>query len=169
MSRVRAFFLEEAAECLDILRKAGGGPPDHGKLLAAARRLRGHARLARYGRLADAAERLEDTLKRLVRGEVTWTEGTGRDVANAIRELERSVHSVREGSLEPDIGGDMTTDRQLPASTEEVPIEDMEYSGVDALHRALELRTALEDGIVSGAPVGPVLDELFDLIRLAIE
>jgi hypothetical protein len=76
---------------------------------------------------------------------------------------------VREGSLEPDIGGDMTTDRQLPASTEEVPIEDMEYSGVDALHRALELRTALEDGIVSGAPVGPVLDELFDLIRLAIE
>ena len=50
-----------------------------------------------------------------------------------------------------------------------VRIEEIEYDGRAALERALELRPALEDAIVSESPAGPILDELFDLIRLGME
>ncbi len=51
----------------------------------------------------------------------------------------------------------------------EVDIGTLEYAPHPALERALELRTALEDALVTGAPVGPILDELFDLIRLGMK
>ena len=47
-------------------------------------------------------------------------------------------------------------------------MEELEYRGPAALERALELRAAIEDAVVSQAPVGPLLDELFDLIRLGM-
>ncbi|NIY07883.1 MAG: hypothetical protein GWN02_06210, partial [Gemmatimonadetes bacterium] len=47
-----------------------------------------------------------------------------------------------------------------------VPVEELEYSGRTALDRAESLRSPLEDAIVNGDPPGPILDELFDLIRL---
>lgn len=50
-----------------------------------------------------------------------------------------------------------------------VRIDDLEYGGEAALERALELRPALEDAIVSESPAGPILDELFDLIRLGMK
>jgi hypothetical protein len=47
-----------------------------------------------------------------------------------------------------------------------VPIEALEYAPDAALERALELREPLEMAIVADDPAGPILDELFDLIRL---
>jgi hypothetical protein len=62
----------------------------------------------------------------------------------------------------------MPDDPEAPASAAEVPIAKLEYSARDALARALEPRAALEDGIVVADPVGPILDELFDLVRLGL-
>jgi hypothetical protein len=57
--------------------------------------------------------------------------------------------------------------RQDAIATERVvPIEDLEYRGRAALQRAESLRMPLEDAIIAGEPAGPILDELFDLIRL---
>lgn len=168
MSRVRAFFLEEAADCLDTLRSARQGRADPARLHRAARRLRGNAQLARYAHIAALAARVEARLKPLVRGDEPWTDALVRDVTDGLHELERSVQAVREGSIQQDISREMTTEPQRPDPAGEVPIEELEYSASDALQRALELRTALEDGIVSGDPVGPLLDELFDLIRLGL-
>jgi hypothetical protein len=54
-----------------------------------------------------------------------------------------------------------------PATGEIVDIGTLEYAGEAAVDRALALREPLEDAIVSEEPPGPILDELFDLIRLA--
>lgn len=51
----------------------------------------------------------------------------------------------------------------------EVAIEDLEYRGEAALARALELRSMLEETLLEDAPLSPILDELFDLIRLGME
>ncbi len=56
-----------------------------------------------------------------------------------------------------------------PDPSPEVDIGTLEYAPGPALQRALDLRTALEDALVSDAPVGPILDELFDLIRLGMK
>lgn len=52
-----------------------------------------------------------------------------------------------------------------PDGVEVVPIETLEYQGEAALERALELRPAME-AVVDPDASRPVLDELFDLIRL---
>jgi HPt (histidine-containing phosphotransfer) domain-containing protein len=167
MSRVRAFFLEEAAECLETLRSARRGPADPPRLYAAARRLRGNAQLARYRSLAELAGRVEARLKPLARGGESWGEQVAGDLAADLDELERSVQAVRAGRTHQDVRKDMPDDPEADSAAE-VPIEELEYSAGDALARALELRAALEDGIVAGDPVGPILDELFDLVRLGL-
>ena len=48
-----------------------------------------------------------------------------------------------------------------------VAIETLEYEPDAALDRARSLRRPLEQAIDAGHPTGPILDELFDLIRLA--
>lgn len=55
-----------------------------------------------------------------------------------------------------------------PTSAERmVSIETLEYGPAQALDRARSLRQPLEEAIASGRPTGRILDELFDLIRLA--
>ncbi|HUH12835.1 MAG TPA: hypothetical protein VMK65_06975 [Longimicrobiales bacterium] len=49
-----------------------------------------------------------------------------------------------------------------------IPIEELCYSGEAALQRALDLRTDIERVLDQGAPAGPLLDEVFDLIRLGL-
>jgi hypothetical protein len=51
----------------------------------------------------------------------------------------------------------------------EVAIEELEYQAHAALARAAELRAPLEAAIFDDQPVGPILDELFDLIRKGME
>lgn len=53
-----------------------------------------------------------------------------------------------------------------PGAEDVVPIESLEYQGDEALERAEALRLPLEDAIIAGEPPGPIIDELFDLIRL---
>lgn len=62
----------------------------------------------------------------------------------------------------------MSTERQAREDGTEIAIEELEYTSEAALARALELRTPLEDGIVAEETVGPILDEIFDLIRLGM-
>jgi len=53
---------------------------------------------------------------------------------------------------------------------EPVPINSLEYRGQSALRRALTLRQALEDAIpADDADARELLEEVFDLIRLALE
>lgn len=62
----------------------------------------------------------------------------------------------------------MSTEGQSEGEVKEVAMEDLEYTPEAALTRALELRAPLEDGIVAEETVGPILDEIFDLIRLGM-
>lgn len=62
----------------------------------------------------------------------------------------------------------MSTERQAREDGTEIAIEELEYTSEAALARALELRAPLEDGIVAEDTVGPILDEIFDLIRLGM-
>ena len=136
MNRVRAFFVEEATECLGALRSAlTSEVPDRDALYAAARRLRGSAQVARFGGVAEEAEALERTLRDAASGPldgaVTGPESAGDEVVTGV-----------------------------------VPIDTLEYRGAAALEQAGSLRKPLEDAIIEGDPPGGILDELFDLIRL---
>jgi len=57
---------------------------------------------------------------------------------------------------------------RAPAPDAPVPIESLEYRGDAALRRALSLRQGLEDAIGNDPAAREQLEELFDLIRLAI-
>ena len=61
---------------------------------------------------------------------------------------------------------DESKQQEAMATERVVPIEDLEYRGRAALRRAEALRIPLEDAIDAGDPPGPIIDELFDLIRL---
>lgn len=173
MSRVRSFFLTEAGECLVELRGQVESPRlDMAALHQAARRFRGSAEMARFGVLAERSSQLERWLRPYASGG-TPTEGPQelRDHVSAVVDsLERGLEEIREGTLveDPRMEEDMpeqageagTSDHEI------VPIELLEYDGGAALERALSLREPLEDAIVSAEPAGPILDELFDLIRL---
>jgi hypothetical protein len=169
MSRVRAFFLQEAAECLAVLAAAGTPQPrDARRLHAAARRLRGSAQLARYGAVAAAAGGAERRLKPLAAGREGWSDAAAEAVAEAIAAAEAAVRAVREGTIQQDARTTMSTERQAEKRGTEISITELEYTREAALARALELRAALEDGIVAEDTVGPILDEIFDLIRLGM-
>lgn len=57
---------------------------------------------------------------------------------------------------------------QAPASDAPVPIESLLYRGEAALRQALSLRQGLEDAVGSDPAAREQLEELFDLIRLAL-
>ncbi len=166
MSRVRSFFVREAEECLDVLRgELARESMDVGTMHGAVRRFRGSAQMARFGALAEAAGTLE---RRLQSGS-----GAGprdelrREAGRALESLESGVEAVEDGRMEEDPRMEAGMQEQESGETEAVvAIETLEYRGQPALERALTLREALEDALVAEDPVGPVLDELFDLIRL---
>ena len=169
MSRVRAFFVEEATECLGAMRaELAAAAPHTGVLHAAARQLRGSAQMARFGQLTDAAWSLEQALKAAARGDRPWDEALQRRVADEVDALARGVEAVRAGRMEPD-EKESGMDEQASTTTHDpdaAPIERFEYRGAAALERARTLRAPLEAAIEGGEPAGPILDELFDLIRL---
>lgn len=166
MTRVRSFFLREAGECLAVVRQeVGREAMDVPVMYRAVRRFRGSAQMARFGDLAETAGTLE---KRLRPGHGTSPRDELRAEADRVLELlESGITAVREGRLEEDPRMEAGMEQQGAGDTlEVVPIETLEYRGRRALEQALSLREALEDTLVSGAPAGPILDELFDLIRL---
>lgn len=169
MNRVRAFFAEEAAECLNALAAELADPdPDPAAVHGAVRQLRGSAQVARFGAVADAARSLEEALKPAARGEAPWDEGLARRAAEDAATLARAVEAVREGRMEQD-ERESSMDEQArneAAADEVVPIEMLEYEGTAALERARTLREPLEEAIIAGDPPGEIMDELFDLIRL---
>ena len=167
MSRVRAFFVEEATGCLQSARtELARELPDRVTLYRAVRRLRGSAQLARLGGVAREAAALE-ALLRPGPGNDAWTTALGMATAPGLDRLEAAVDAVRTGSIET--MDEMETVMEGEARAEgAVGMDELEYRGKAALERALELRTAVEEAIVIEAPAGPVLDELFDLIRLGM-
>lgn len=170
MSRVRSFFLREATECLEAIRaELAREAPDPARTHAAARLLRGSAQMARYGALARQAGALESKLKPVVRGEHPWSAESVAVARGQLAVLERAVEGVRSGRTEPDPRMEEgSMEEQHVEGDRVVPVEDLEYRGEAALARALELRPALEDAIVADEPVGPILEELFDLIGLGM-
>lgn len=169
MNRVRAFFIEEATECLQAAgRELASSSPDPSRLHSAIRRLRGSAQLARFGDFARQAGALERRLRELPRSGHPSPESR-RGVAAEVAALEQSLRAVRLGETEQDTEPENRMDGEARAgSGGTVEIEELEYHGRGALERALQLREALEDAVVTDQPVGPVLDELFDLIRLGM-
>ena len=166
MSRVRAFFVEEAEECLEAIDAELSGRPDPGAVYRSIRLLRGSAQVARFGALANEAGSLEAAVRPTARGERPWDEALERRVRQAAASLAERVDAVREGRTEQD------EDEREPMAeqghengAEAVPVETLEYRGDAALQRALELREPLEKAVSDGDP-DAVLDELFDLIRL---
>lgn len=169
MSRVRAFFLEEAAECLATLKASmPAGGAEAGAWHGAARRLRGSAQVARYGPVAAAAGRLERRLKRLAGEPGPWTDAEAAAVAHEVGVVEAVVRGVEEGRIRPDERMEDRMEQNEDTAAIEVAIEELEYRGTAALDRAMDLRGALEDAIVEAQPIGPIMDELFDLIRLGM-
>jgi chemotaxis protein histidine kinase CheA len=169
MNRVRAFFLEEATECLDAIRAGLDGPTDPGALYTAARRLRGNAQMARFGRLAEMAWSLEERLRPVARGQAPWDDALRERAERELASLARGVDAVRDGSMEQDrreSGMDDQKGNDPVGRDGVVPIDELEYRGTAALKRALALREPLEDAFVAAEPAGPIMDELFDLIRL---
>ncbi|MGK7313610.1 MAG: Hpt domain-containing protein [Candidatus Longimicrobiales bacterium M2_2A_002] len=169
MNRVRTFFVEEARECLHEIEAELADPsPSTEALYAAVRRLRGSAQMARYGSLAEDAWPLEEVLRRVSHGEMAWDEKLETRVQEETASLARAVDAVREGSTAQD-DKEPLMEGQAPDTAGAdaiVPLEELEYSGRTALDRAESLRSPVEDAIVNGDPPGPILDELFDLIRL---
>lgn len=174
MSRVRSFFVREAGECLAAMEtEVEGESVDLSAVYGAVRRLRGSAQMARFDGVARRAGALERRLRPYSGGGGSTggsDEGVRREVREALSSLRADVEAVREGRLEADprMEAEMEAREEQDGGdgVEVVPIDTVEYRGEAALERALELREALEEAIVSGEPPGPLLDELFDLIRL---
>lgn len=182
MTRGRAFFLREASECLGAAEGAlQSEPVDLAAVHLAVRRFRGSAQMARFGALADTALELEERLRPYRGGSGAAADPSEDSVSDASDEVRRTIRTVLDSlgrEVEAVRAGQLEEDPRMEAGMEEpgvseatdglevVSIETLEYRGESALARALELREALEDAIVSQEAVGPILDELFDLIRL---
>lgn len=109
--------------------------------------------LARAFGLAGAAEHLEGALDEL------------RSAPDeTVRErVERIARGLDDAAAAPVADRDEHSDDR-PV----VPIQTLEYGGRAALARALELRKALEEALAAGRDATPLLEELFDLIRLGM-
>lgn len=168
MNRARAFFVEEATECLVAARsELEREVPDPAVVHRAVRRLRGSAQVARLTGIATRAASLEERLRHATDSASGWSPDLGSAAARAIRWLESALEDVRSGELEPQNRGD--DQMEVEASAEgEVGIEELEYRGEAALERAVQLRPAIEHAATMGASLAPLLDELFDLIRLGM-
>lgn len=167
MSRVRSFFVEEATGCLQIARtELSSELPDRAALYRAVRRLRGSAQLARFGGVAHEAGALE-TLLRPEPGNEGWSLALGAAAKPGLLRLEAAIDRVRAGEIET--MDEMETVMEGEARVEgTVGMEELEYRGKAALEQALELRQAMEEAVTGRGPAGPLLDELFDLIRLGM-
>jgi chemotaxis protein histidine kinase CheA len=166
VSATVTFFLDEANDCLEALRRElSRESADPAALYFAARRLRGSAQMARLGALADTAWDLEGRLRTVARGPGSWTPTVRQDVQTGFQTLVHRVDRVRTRGMEHMTESMMVDERR--AAGEIVPIETIEYDRRAALRRALALREPLEQALVSGESPSPILDELFDLIRLA--
>jgi chemotaxis protein histidine kinase CheA len=91
------FFHAEAGEYLDAIEgllRAGGGAPDAGAFVAAARALRGSATMARVPRVADLALVLERIANGLRDGDVAWSPELLRDLTDAAQDLRSLVRAA---------------------------------------------------------------------------
>lgn len=170
MTRVRDFFLTEAGECVSVARaELADDRPDPARLHSAVRRLRGSAELARLPTVAEAAAAMEVRLKPLARSRAAWTDALAEQARLELNTVESAVEAVRTGRLEPEQRREDDVDQgQTDGVDEVVAIEDLEYRGRPALERALELRPALEEAIAGDEPAQPILEEVFDLVRLGM-
>jgi chemotaxis protein histidine kinase CheA len=170
VTRVRAFFLEEATACLATLTDASASDAAGVRALHdAARRLRGNAQVARYREVTDVVRPLEQRLKRVLMGLERWTPEAAEWVAVEAAAVARVIDEVREGRIERETRMEDAMEDSHDTAEAETAIEELEYRGQAALERAAQLHEPLVDAIVSDEAAGPLLDELFDLIRLGME
>lgn len=100
--RLFDYFTLEAGEQLEILEieAAKETQPDTARLIAAARRLTGSARMARLGLLADTASSMERIAGELVRAEIFWTPGLRAALNALLAQLRSGVANVKNLSDE---------------------------------------------------------------------
>lgn len=171
--RLNDFLATEAGDYLDRLSRllAGTASPRPDELLRLARGIRGSARMAGAGPVADAAERLEREIAGMRDTGAALTAEARGGALRAVAELERLLYPGDEDGVVPisslffdDEGPHVLGDEAAAI----VPIEELQYAGDAALVRALDLRPVLDSSLAgaSGADSRALLDEIFDLIAL---
>lgn len=167
MNATRAFFMEEATECLEAARSAlERDDPDPAALHRAIRRLRGAAQVSRMTGIASTATSLEERLRSATASAGGLSADLGAAAARSLGRLESALERVRSGETEPENRGDGQMDGEVEGG---VDIEELEYRGQAALERAMQLRPAIEGATSTDAALAPLLAELFDLIRLGMK
>lgn len=177
--RLNDFLASEAGEYLERLSRllAGTASPVRDELLRLARGIRGSARMAGAGPVADAAERLEREIADMPDTGTAITAEARGGALRAVAELERLLYPGEDGivpitSLFFDDEGPHVIGGPAPAADDDatpiVEIEELQFSGDAALAHALELRPALDSALAGagGADPGALIDEIFDLIAL---
>lgn len=169
MNATRAFFIEEATECLGAARsELERAAPDPAALHRAVRRLRGTAQVARLTGIATRAASLEERLRDATGSTSGWSPDLGASAARSLLWLESALERVISGDTEHGNQGGEEMDREVRAEGG-VDIEELAYRGGAALERAVKLRPAIEEATTTAVPLDPLLDELFDLIRLGMK
>ncbi len=153
------------SEWLDVYRAA------HDVLEAAAERLhRGEepARVPALSRLRTLREELADRYGAAEEPQAPPIFAPGEEGAH---EPEAAATSPEAPDASPDAAGVPAEGASAPApppATEPVPVEAFFYAGARALRRALELRGTLEGATTADPAAREAVQELFDLIRMAL-
>lgn len=197
--RLSEYLMHESGDYLAQLETllAQPGVPDAGELLRLARGVRGSAQMAGAETIASVAERLEDAARSVVSRHVVWSEEVRQIAAQTVRDLqilgralnrwgpseearvrtaiERWDDLENEGGAAVPIASLFHDDdgpHVLSASPPEegfVPVETLLLRGDAALREALALRAGVEGALHRPDELRPLLQELFDLIRLGTE
>jgi len=180
---VIAFFRTESDKLLDRIERMAGAfaaateerrTQLRGELRSALNALRDTSRTFGFEEPARAAEaalaRVGDPGASALIGVVEDL----RDSVAAVGEAESEATPEMKASPEPEPSAAAPAAGMaaaVPATADSpavVPIEDLLYRGDRALERVLEMRGHLEEAVASDRDVAEALDELFDLVRLAM-
>lgn len=176
--RLNDFLAREAGDYLSRMTRllTASGRPDPAELSRLAHGVRGSAQMAGAAEIAELAERLERQLRGLAAGEAEWEEGVRERLLRDIASLE-DLLATGASPIIPisDLFHDDDGPHVIPApagSASDAGVPDIDqflYAGSAALSAAASLRPGLSAAVDEGDPdrTRALLDELFDLIRLA--
>lgn len=176
--RLNDFLAREAGDYLSRMTRllTGSGRPDPAELSRFAHGVRGSAQMAGATRVAELAERLESQLRALLGGEVEWEEAVRERLLRGVADLEELLGGG-DAAIIPisDLFHDDEGPHVMIPPPGEAPdatvrgIDELLYAGPAALAAAESLRPELSAAVREGesARAQDLLDELFDLIRLA--
>ncbi len=181
----RAYVASELTGIVDELDRAlpelTGNPEEpeaHRRIRDRQKPLLGAAGLDWFPAVLDALQSVEAAAEAALAGRP----GAGSravELYHAVREfLRESIPFLQRGEVPPSSGPAVDRLRELRARAAEdaspftgplVPVEDLLYRGEAAYRRILELRPALERAVARSGESPEVIEELYDLLRLAMK